>query len=82
MLEPMPGTSTLTGRASWKALQAHHDKVKGLHLRTLFADDATRGERLTAEAAGLQLEKEPTLGHDSSTNRLVRRYRARRGAGR
>ena len=56
MLEPVPGTSTLTGRPSWKALQAHHEKVKGLHLRTLFADDATRGERLTAEAAGLHLD--------------------------
>ena len=46
----------LTARPSWKALQTHHEKVKGLHLRTLFAQDPTRGERLTAEAVGLYLD--------------------------
>ncbi len=46
----------LTARASWKALRAHHEKVQGLHLRTLFAEDAKRGERLTAEAVGLYLD--------------------------
>jgi glucose-6-phosphate isomerase len=45
-----------TARPSWKALQAHHKKVGGLHLRTLFAEDTKRGERLTAEAAGLYLD--------------------------
>jgi glucose-6-phosphate isomerase len=55
-LETIPAITTLTGRASWKALQAHHQKVKGTHLRTLFGDDPTRGERLTAEAAGLFLD--------------------------
>ncbi len=52
----MAGNLSLTARPSWKALEAHHEKVKGLHLRTLFADDKTRGERLTAEAAGLYLD--------------------------
>src|SRR5882762_11171989 len=42
--------------SAWKALTAHHDKIGHLHLRTLFADDATRGERLTAEAVGLYLD--------------------------
>jgi glucose-6-phosphate isomerase len=46
----------LTARASWKALRAHHQKIQGLHLRTLFAEDEKRGERLTAEAAGLYLD--------------------------
>jgi len=46
----------LTARQSWKALQAHLEKIRPLHLRTLFADDATRGERLTAEAAGIYLD--------------------------
>jgi glucose-6-phosphate isomerase len=44
---------SLTDRPAWKALVAHHARVKDVHLRTLFADDAGRGERLTAEAAGL-----------------------------
>ncbi len=47
---------TLTARPAWKALQAHHQKVRDLHLRKLFAEDPTRGERLTAEAVGLYLD--------------------------
>jgi glucose-6-phosphate isomerase len=43
----------LTSRPAWKALAAHHAKIKDLHLRQLFADDPGRGERLTLEAAGL-----------------------------
>ena len=39
----------LTARPAWKALEAHYKNVAGLHLRALFGDDATRGERLTAE---------------------------------
>ena len=46
-------TTPLTQRPEWKALQAHFQQVKPLHLRQLFADDPKRGERLTAEAVGL-----------------------------
>ena len=46
----------LTARQAWKSLEAHHEKIRPLHLRTLFAEDATRGERLTAEAVGLYLD--------------------------
>ena len=46
----------LTQRAAWKKLTAHHKKIKGLHLRKLFAADPKRGERMTAEAAGLFLD--------------------------
>jgi glucose-6-phosphate isomerase len=46
----------LTQRPAWKALAAHHKKIKGLHLRELFADDPKRGERLTVEAVGLCLD--------------------------
>jgi len=42
-----------TRRDAWKALRDHHKKIQGTHLRTLFADDPHRGERLTVEAAGL-----------------------------
>jgi glucose-6-phosphate isomerase len=52
----MTRTLPLTARPSWKALQAHHEKIREVHLRTLFANDATRGERLTAEAAGIRLD--------------------------
>ena len=46
----------LTQRPAWKALTSHHKKIKGLHLRKLFAADPQRGERMTAEAAGLFLD--------------------------
>ncbi len=40
----------------WKALQSHYKQIKAVHLRELFAEDPRRGERLTAEAAGLFLD--------------------------
>src|SRR5262245_41812809 len=49
---PLP----LTERPAWLALEDHHQQMRDLHLRRLFADDAKRGERLTAEAAGLFLD--------------------------
>jgi glucose-6-phosphate isomerase len=52
----MTGTLPLTARPAWTALGAHYEKIRGLHLRTLFAADATRGERLTAEAVGIYLD--------------------------
>ena len=47
---------SLTSRPSWKALEAHHKKIREVHLRTLFSDDPQRASRLTAEAAGLFLD--------------------------
>ncbi len=50
------GKLPLTARSAWKALQGHYEKVKDLHLKELFASDPKRGERLTAEAAGVYLD--------------------------
>jgi glucose-6-phosphate isomerase len=50
------GRLLLTARPAWKALTAHHQQVRDLHLRQLFADDPTRGERMTVEAVGLYLD--------------------------
>jgi glucose-6-phosphate isomerase len=47
---------SLTRLAAWKALAAHHQQIQKLHLRKMFADDPKRGERFTAEAAGLFLD--------------------------
>jgi glucose-6-phosphate isomerase len=49
-------STLLTGRPEWKALEAHYRAVRDVHLRELFRTDAARGERLTAEAAGLYLD--------------------------
>jgi glucose-6-phosphate isomerase len=50
------GVAPLTQRKAWKALEAHAQKIAESHLRTLFADDPKRGERMTVEAAGLFLD--------------------------
>jgi glucose-6-phosphate isomerase len=46
----------LTQRAAWKALAAHSKQIKKQHLKKLFAADSKRGERFTAEGAGLFLD--------------------------
>src|SRR5271156_5469407 len=46
----------LAMRPAWRALQGHHERVGEVHLRDLFARDRTRGERLTADGAGLFLD--------------------------
>jgi glucose-6-phosphate isomerase len=46
----------LTDRPSYQALQAHYRKIEPRHLRDLFAEDPSRGERMCAEAAGLYLD--------------------------
>ncbi len=51
----MTGASMPKGSA-WTALEAHHEKIEGVHLRQLFAADAGRGERMTAEGAGIYLD--------------------------
>src|SRR5258705_3732724 len=53
----------LTKRNEWKSLAAHSKEIKKLHLRKFFAQDPERGERFTAEAAGLFL--------DYSKNRIM-----------
>ncbi|MCC7369317.1 MAG: glucose-6-phosphate isomerase [Chloroflexi bacterium] len=52
---PTP-TAPLTQRPAWAALRAHVQRIHDVHLRRLFADDPGRGERMTAEAAGLFLD--------------------------
>jgi glucose-6-phosphate isomerase len=51
----MPATP-LRERKAWLALERHYAEISGTHLRDLFAADPQRGERLTAEAAGIYLD--------------------------
>src|ERR1700743_1718439 len=46
----------LTQLSTWKALESHYQQIKDVHLRSLFADDAKRGERFAAEAGGIYLD--------------------------
>ena len=59
-----------TGSA-WHALGAHYERVRGLQLRELFAADSTRGERLTAEAAGIYLDYSKNRITDETLGLLV-----------
>jgi len=61
----------LTERRAWKALTAHHKKVKELHLRDLFAGDPKRGERMTAEAVGLFLDYSKNRVNDETIKLLL-----------
>jgi len=49
-------TTTVTDLPAWHALVGHATRMRDVHLRTLFADDPSRGERFVAEGAGLYLD--------------------------
>jgi glucose-6-phosphate isomerase len=61
----------LRERKAWQALQRHYDQIAGRHLRDLFAEDPGRGERLTAEAAGLYLDYSKNRVTDETMRLLV-----------
>jgi len=61
----------LTERAPWKALEDHAAQLRSTHLRSLFADDPTRGERLAAEGAGLYLDYAKQRVTEETLRRLV-----------
>ena len=63
--------SSLPTRAAWKTLGAHCEKMREVHLRTLFADDATRGQRLTAEALGIYIDYSKNRVNDETLKLLV-----------
>lgn len=48
--------AALPAGPAWQALAAHADAMRATPLRTLFHEDAGRGERLTLEAAGWYLD--------------------------
>jgi glucose-6-phosphate isomerase len=66
------GTAPVTTRSAWKALDAHHRKIRDLHLRELFAADPQRGDRLAAEAAGVYLDYSKNRVTDETLALLVR----------
>src|SRR3989475_1969424 len=62
----------LTSRqGAWRALEDHYGTMRGRHLRDLFAGDPTRGERMTAEAAGVFLDYSKNRIDDETVSLLV-----------
>jgi glucose-6-phosphate isomerase len=65
------GPTALRQRAAYRALEHHHEQVRAMHLRELFADDPERGTRLTAEAEGLFLDYSKNRVTDETLRLLV-----------
>jgi glucose-6-phosphate isomerase len=65
------GIEPLKKRKAWQALQTHYEKIRGLHLRNLFADDSKRGERMTAEAVGIFIDYSKNRITDETIRLLV-----------
>ncbi len=66
-----PSVAPLRERPAFRALEAHHAELAGRHLRQLFADDPGRGERLTAEGAGVHLDYSKNRVTDETVALLV-----------
>jgi glucose-6-phosphate isomerase len=69
--QPSETLEPLTKRKSWKALQAHYEKIRESHLRNLFGDDAKRGEQMTAEGAGVFLDYSKNRITDETLRLLI-----------
>ncbi len=65
------GATRLRERPAWAALERHHAAIGERHLRDLFAQDPGRGERLTAEGAGLYLDYSKNRITDETLRLLV-----------
>ncbi len=71
LIETVQVPEPLTRRKAWKKLQTHHRRIQDAHLRDLFADDPQRGERMTAEAAGIFLDYSKNRITDETVNLLM-----------
>jgi len=63
--------SGLTSLPAWHALTAHVEQMRDRHLRSLFAADPSRGQRLVAEGAGLYLDYSKNRITDETVRLLV-----------
>ena len=61
----------ITETPEWRALDAHFDTMRDVHLRDLFADDPDRGERLTVEVDGVYLDYSKQRITDETLRLLV-----------
>jgi len=67
----MKPPSPLTSLPAWHALREHVAQVRAVHLRSLFASDPSRGQRFSAEAAGLYLDYSKNRITDETVRLLV-----------
>ena len=69
----------LRERPAWAALGSHYEAIRDTHLRELFAQDPARGERLTAEGAGLYLDYSKNRVTDETLGAAASRWPSSRG---
>jgi glucose-6-phosphate isomerase len=67
----VPWTQLTGKQAAWRALEDHQRAMRGRHLRTLFADDPARPERMTVEAAGVFLDHSKNRVEDETLRLLI-----------
>jgi glucose-6-phosphate isomerase len=67
----MTGVPPLRERKAWQALERQHAEIGGRHLRELFDADPGRGERLTAQAAGIYLDYSKNRVTDETMSLLL-----------
>src|SRR6187200_2200999 len=64
-------TQRTARHAAWQALEDHQRAMRGRHLRKMFADDPARGERMTAQAAGVFLDYSKNRIDDETLRLLI-----------
>ncbi len=68
---PSQAIKPLSQMEAWKHLQTHYGQIRGTHLRDLFAADADRGRRLTAESVGLFFDYSKNRITDETVKLLI-----------
>ncbi len=66
------GKQFLTSRPAWKTLEDHYQEIRDSSLNDMFAADPKRGERLTAQAAGIYLDYSKNRVTDETLRLLLR----------
>jgi glucose-6-phosphate isomerase len=66
-----PKRQSLTSLPAWNSLATHSLEIKKLRLRELFANDSTRAEHFTVEAAGLFLDYSKNRVTDTTLKLLL-----------
>ena len=61
----------LEDRPAWLALRSHHAEVARRHLRELFSDDPSRGDRLAVDAVGIYLDYSKNRITDETLGLLI-----------
>jgi glucose-6-phosphate isomerase len=61
----------VTAMPAWAALEKHREAIGPAHLRGLFEEDPSRGERMTLEAAGIYLDYSKNRATDDTVRLLL-----------